>query len=494
MNTSPPVCSHPLDILFRPRAVAIVGASKNPESQGYMYLEQFLEFPFQGQVYPVSIEEQEILGVPCFRTLREIPGPVDHVISCIPHHQVLSLVEDCVFKGARSLHLFTARMAETQLKDRSDLERQLVRRAREGGLRVIGPNCMGLYCPSVGLTFRYSFPKEPGHVAFASQSGGNAADLEYQGAGRGLRFSKIISFGNASDLNESDFLEYLIEDPQTKVIAMYLEGVKQGGRFVDLLRRCAGRKPLILFKAGKTTAGSRAVITHTASMSGEEALWEAICRQFGVVRVHSVAEMADVLLAFQFLQPSSGERLLVMGGGGGGSVSAADVCELEGFELPPLPSRMIEELQSFAPAVWSLISNPMDASVMGGMETMVRCFQLGTGWEGVDLLIANSSAIWLLDHPRGAERHGQGIAFLTHLAQEAEKPMVIFVNAGDPTTLWRVEKFLEAQERCRKAGIPVYPNIQRAARALAHFTEYYRRIHGTTQTKKEREAKYRKMQ
>lgn len=158
MNSSRKVCNHPLDRLFHPRAVAIVGVSKNSESQGYMYLRQLLEFPFPGPVYPISIEEQEVLGVPCFKTLREVAGPVDHVISCIPHHQALTLVEDCVVKGVRSIHLFTARMAETQMEDRLDLERQIVHRAREAGIRVIGPNCMGLYCPSVGLSFRLAFP------------------------------------------------------------------------------------------------------------------------------------------------------------------------------------------------------------------------------------------------------------------------------------------------------------------------------------------------
>ncbi len=475
MNTSSEARKHPLEPLFSPRSVAVVGVSKNTESQGFMYLRQLLEFPFHGPVYPVSIDEQEILGIRCFKTLRHITGPVDHVISCIPHHQALSLVEDCVFKNVRSVHFFTARMAETQMADRLDLEDRIVHLARQGGVRVIGPNCMGLYCPNVGLTFRFSLPKKPGYVAFVSQSGGNAADLEYQGAGRGLRFSKIISFGNAADLNESDFFDYLIEDPDTRVIAMYLEGVKQGRRFLDLLRRADGKKPVVLFKAGRTKAGTRAVISHTASMSGEFALWDAVCRQFGVVTVQSIQEMADVLLAFQFLTPSTGKRVLVMGGGGGGSVAAADVCESEGFEVPPLPPEMREEIRSFAPKVWSLISNPMDGSVMGSIDTMVAAFQTGTRWDGVDLLIGNSSAVWLLDDLQLAARHELSSQFLVDLARGTKKPMVIYINSGDPTTKWRVESVLKAQELCRDAGIPVYPNIQRAARALAHFTRYHQR-------------------
>jgi len=475
MKPSESFCDHPLDFLFHPRSVAIAGVSKNPENVGHRYLKQLTDFPFQGPIYPVSISDETVMGIDCYKTVGDIPGPVDHVISCIPHHQVLSLVNDCVAKGVRSIHLFTARLAETQLEDRRMLEKQIIDTARQGGIRIIGPNCMGLYCPQVGLTFRFSLPKEPGGVAFASQSGGNAANLEYQGVGRGLRFSKIISFGNASDLNESDFLEYLIEDPETKVIAIYLEGVKEGKRFADLLRRAQGKKPVVLYKAGRTKAGTRAVASHTASLSGEDKIWDAVCRQFGVVRVHSMREMADVLLAFQFLQPATGNRVLIMGGGGGGSVEAADVCESEGFEVPPLPEKMREEIRSFAPAVWSLIANPMDGSVMAGGETMTRTFQLGAQWDGVDLLIGNSSAIWMLDHPDGAAQHEFSLGFLISLSKETQKPMVIFVNSGDTTIPWRAEEVLKAQEKCTEAGIPVYPNIRRASRALVHFTSYFRR-------------------
>jgi acyl-CoA synthetase (NDP forming) len=259
------------------------------------------------------------------------------------------------------------------------------------------------------------------------------------------------------------------------VIGLYLEGVKEGARFVDILRRADGRKPIVLFKAGRTRAGTRAVMSHTASMSGDAGLWEAVAKQFGVVKVQSMQEMADALLAFQFLPPSDGRNALVMGGGGGGSVAAADTCESEGFEVPPLPPDMREAIRGFAPDVWSLISNPMDGSVMGSAETLARAFQMGARWEGTDLLLGNSSAVWLLDHPKGLDRHALSVELLISLARENRKPAVIFVNAGDTAVPWRVEAVLKAQERCAEEGIPVYPNIQRAARALAHFTRYHRR-------------------
>lgn len=157
-------------------------------------------------------------------------------------------------------------------------------------------------------------------------------------------------------------------------------------------------------------------------------------------------------------------------------MESADTCEFEGFEVPPLPSEMREEIRAFAPSVWSLISNPMDGSVMGGFETMARSFQMGAQWEGVDLLIGNSGAIWLLDDPQGAGQHELSLQFMVNLAREAQKPMVIFINSGDTTIPWRVEALLKAEELCREAGIPVYPNIRRAARALALFTSYHRSV------------------
>lgn len=486
MSNRPQSCDHPLDFLFHPRSVAVAGASKNPESAGYAYLRQLLEFPFRGPLYPVHPKETEILGLPCYRSVREVPGPVDHVISSVPHHQALSLVDDCAAKGVRSLHLFTARMAETQLEERRGLEEEVIRRAREGDMRVIGPNCMGLYSPRSGLTFRYSLPKESGSVAFASQSGGNAAELEYMGVGRGLRFSKIVSFGNASDLNECDFLEYFLADPETRVIGLYLEGVKDGRRFLELLRQARGVKPVVLYKGGKTRAGTRAVTSHTASLSGDDALWNAVCRQLNVIRVQSMEELADLLLAFQLLKPATGRRVLVMGGGGGGSVAAADVCELEGLEVPPLPPEVREEIRSFAPDVWSLISNPMDGSAMGGIETMTRCYELGTKWDGADLVIANSSATWLLDYPDGAERHAFTAAMFAQMAVRSSKPMVLFVTAGDTTTPWRAEAVVKAVEESSRTGVLIFPNIHRAARTLAQFTGYHRRFAGVGSRQGER--------
>ena len=240
-------------------------------------------------------------------------------------------------------------------------------------------------------------------------------------------------------------------------------------------RQARGRKPIVLYKAGTTPAGSRAVASHTASMSGESAVWEALCRQYGIISVDSIAQMADVLLAFQFLPPVAGRRVLVMGGGGGGSVSAADVCQREGFEVPPLPQEMRERIRAFAPDVWSLVSNPMDGSVMGGIDTLLQAFTLGAHWDGVDLILGNSSAVWLLDHEPGAQRHELSVRLLIDLARGCGKPMAVYVNRGDPTTPWRVEAVLRAQELCAEAGIPVYPGIRRAARALSAFVGYHER-------------------
>ena len=181
---------HTLEYLFHPRSVAVVGALSDPRKQGYMYVEMLKLFGYRGQIYPVNVAGDELLGLPIYRSLRDIPGEVDHVISCVPATLVMSLVRQCVEKRVKSLHLYTGRMSETGEADRRDMELEIVEMARAAGIRVIGPNCLGIYYPGEGLSFRYNLPRESGSVAFISQSGGNGAKLGYRGAVRGIRFGK----------------------------------------------------------------------------------------------------------------------------------------------------------------------------------------------------------------------------------------------------------------------------------------------------------------
>jgi acyl-CoA synthetase (NDP forming) len=281
-----------LDDIFHPRSVAIAGVSTQQPGfagVGVGFLLSLMELGFPA-VYPVNPKYQEIEGLRCYRSVLDIDGPVDHVISSVPARIVPQLVEDCIAKGVRSVHFFTAGFRETGDDEMADLEAQVVGRLTGADIRVFGPNCMGLYVPESKLAFMPGFPVESGPVGFISQSGGNAGEMVYTAAARGIRFSKVVSYGNASDIDESELLSYLATDTQTDVICAYIEGVKDGRRFFQALRQAASAKPAVVLKGGRTSAGSRAVMSHTASLAGSLEVFDSLCRQVNAVRVNSVEE------------------------------------------------------------------------------------------------------------------------------------------------------------------------------------------------------------
>jgi acyl-CoA synthetase (NDP forming) len=208
---------------------------------------------------------------------------VDYVISTVPAKAAPGLIAECARKGVKAVHFCTAGFSETGEEEGLRLEPQLAALSKKTGIRIIGPNCMGIYCPASRLSFNTDFPKESGPVGLISQSGGNTESLIRRVVPRGVRFSKAISYGNACDLNESDFLEYLAGDPETEIIGLYIEGVKDGERFPQILRKAAEKKPVILLKGGITEGGARAALSHTGSLAGSEVIWRSLCNQLGVI-------------------------------------------------------------------------------------------------------------------------------------------------------------------------------------------------------------------
>ncbi|KKL54964.1 hypothetical protein LCGC14_2260160 [marine sediment metagenome] len=293
-----------IEAIFHPRSIAVVGASANPNAPGYDYVSSLQKFGFPGDLYPVNPRAEEILGLPAFPSLRDVPGQVDYVISCIPATAVLELVDDCAAKGARALQLFTARFSETGREEDAELERRLSQRAREAGVRIIGPNCMGLLYPRQGISFRADMPRQPGNVGFLSQSGNLLFELTYLAGPRGLRFSKAVSYGNGLDLNEADFLDYFAQDAESAVVGAYVEGVRDGRRFLAALKRAAARKPVVVLKGGRTAAGGRAAASHTAALAGRHAVWTAAVTQAGAISVDTVEELIDMLIAFAYMRPA----------------------------------------------------------------------------------------------------------------------------------------------------------------------------------------------
>ena len=332
-----------LDAIFNPRSIAVAGVSTKAIGSrlgGNNYLDAMISCGFKGKLYPVNPKGGEIRGLTVYPSVRDIPGPVDYVVSAVPASAALQLTKDCAAKGVKAIHFFTSGFSELGEPEGIQLEKEVLDIARRHGIRVVGPNCMGVYCPSSGVSFLGDLCNDSGPVGVICQSGGNAIYVAREAARRGVRFSKVISYGNASDVNESDLMEYMADDPETGIIMAYIEGVKDGHRFKKALARAASRKPVIVLKVGVTESGARAAASHTGSLAGVDKVWDGLLEQVNAVRTHTLDEWIDMAVTFSFFPGPVGRRVALLGLGGGATVLAGDEATKEGLVISGFPEEM----------------------------------------------------------------------------------------------------------------------------------------------------------
>jgi acyl-CoA synthetase (NDP forming) len=472
--------------LFYPRTMAVAGVSRDKAKFGTVFLRALLDFGFKGKICPVHPEGGEILGLKTYPRIVDIPEPVDLAAIMVPAPLVPAVLEDCLAKGVPSAEVFTSGFSETGDERAVALERELTRIARRG-VRIVGPNCFGIYCPAGGLTLLPggNFQPESGPVGFISQSGGHAVEFAREAKGRGIRFSKVISYGNGCDLNESDLLEYMAQDDETRIVAMYLEGPREGRRFARLVKEIAPRKPVIIWKAGLTQTGGRAVHSHTASLAGEEAVWQAFFKQTAAVPVRDLEELGDTVLAFMHLPPSTGWRVGVVAGGGGLSVAAADACDRLGLEVPSFDDGAEAKLREALPAAGTSLRNPLDMGVpLVPAPIFERVLEIVAASQRVDTIIGTQGMFHVLGGRFGPPRD-QKEAFLQALVEvparvrdRLGKPIVIVLPVdGDEVEMIEAEKGRrKIRDQYLSLGIPAYPTLERAARAVANVATYYAKM------------------
>jgi acyl-CoA synthetase (NDP forming) len=464
-----------LDFVFRPQAIAIAGVSTKEQGfGGGGFVQSLQEIGFPGPIFLIHPTARAIRGLKCYRSLLEIPDEVDYVISSVPARVVPQLVEDCIAKGARVLHLFTAGFTETGDEERANLERAVVERARGAGIRVIGPNCMGLYVPASRLAMMPGQPPEPGDVGMVSQSGMNAGEFVRYGLPRGLRFSKVVSFGNGSDLKAADFLEYFLEDEETRIVAAYLEGIQEGPRLARVIRALGARKPLLVLKGGRTEAGSRAAHSHTASLAGSLAVFDGLCKQAGAVRVDSLEELVDAAVAFRFIRRLPGPRVAVVGAGGGASVLAADDLAAAGLEVPPLLPETQAALAKVTAEAGTSIRNPIDTTSLWEAEGFEATIRICAEAPNVDAILYHTSfgmgPMARLGDAR--KRAAQQAEALAQVQERFGKPVVVAIRPS--LTTEGFEQANEFQELCWRGGLATFPSITRAAHALGRLLWWQR--------------------
>jgi len=465
-----------LDAIFNPGSVAIAGVSTRPEAQlfgGGAYLQAMMQCGFKGKLYPVNPKGGEVMGLTVYPSVRDIPGPVDYVISAIPASGALQLMKDCVAKGVKAVHFFTSGFSELGKGEGIMLEREILALARDHGIRVVGPNCMGVYCPSSGVSFLADLTSESGGVGAICQSGGNAIYLAREAARRGVRFSKVISYGNASDVNETDLMEYMADDPETSIIMAYIEGVRNGPRFMKALERAARRKPVIVLKVGITESGARAAASHTGSLAGADRVWDGVLEQVNAVRVATIEEWIDMAVTFSFFPRPVGRRVALLGLGGGATVLASDEATKEGLSIPGFP----EDLRKRATIIvgneaGTIIDNPMDISAEAWEVGYYPLLKLFAEYKGIDLTIVHLSVGLIAQPPRlHTEIWNKLVDDIVRAHVDFGKPIVVVTQMM--TLPEHYDWMVQARETCYRAGIATYNSIRHAARSGHRLLRYY---------------------
>lgn len=464
-----------LDVMTHAKSIAVVGAARARRGGFPGMFGCLRNFGYPGRLYPINPKVEEISGIKTYPSLISLPERVDLVIISVPAPFVPDALRDCVASGNKNIHIFSSGFKESGEEEGIQLQKEIEKIAREGGLRVVGPNCMGFYVPASRMLTWTAASKESGPISLISQSGGNAQEITNYTSNRyGIYFSKSISYGNALTLDSTDFLDYLAHDDETRIINMYLEGVKDGRHLLDLVTETNRHKPVIIYKGGLTESGARAVSSHTGSLAGGEKIWKAFFRQSGAVPVDSLEEMADVTLAFHHLEKTPGKKTTVLGFGGGIGVAVADSCARSGLELPELSSETIKKLRQFIPPAGTMIRNPIDAVIAFiDLNLFGKVLNILTTSGEIDNFIISVPLDWLFGKEKGGT-HIEKIA--SYLAQEGRKhtqgkPLVVVWRQYEPAP--EIRKWVAVMEKILlPAGIPVYDGLPRAVVALSKLAEY----------------------
>lgn len=458
-----------LDMFFYPESVAVVGASTDPRKTGNALINNLIKYGYRGKIYPVNPGADEILGIKTVKNLTDIPGGVDLAVFTIPAEGVVKVLGDSKSIGIKAAVVHSAGFAEAG-EEGKRLQRELVKVAREHGTRLVGPNCMGVMCPESRLPWsrRTTFPEQPGEVAVISQSGGGGGSFVNLADERGIKFSKIVTIGNECDVTVIDFIEYLGGDEKTKIIFIYLEGFRDGNRFVKIAQKVSATKPIIIYKIGRTSAGGRAAASHTGSIAGSIQVYEGVFKQTGVIRAEGIDEALDYIVAFSNvwfkLGIPQGNRVGVVTGPGGPGVATVDACIESGLEVPDITEESKITLAKVLPGVTR--RNPMDMADFSFVASLKEKDPYGI-MVGIMAEDKNIDIIAIMGP--GEANPGGFRDVVLNIHKTCKKPfVVIWPSAGKEV------------EECKKVlvteDIPLFMTPERAAKALSALMRYKKMI------------------
>lgn len=376
-----------MEKIFSAESVALIGASNSRSKWGGLVMRNIINGGFKGNIYPVNSKEETIQGLKSYPSILDIPGSVDVVVFTIPASGIPNAISDCVKKGVKAGVVITAGFAELGDEGRQ-LQEEMLKRARAGGMVLVGPNGQGIAVPSRNFYPWFpTFKPVPGVIGIASQSGAISTELCDNLATFGFGCSKVISAGNCADIGWADYLDYFRHDPETKVVLIYMEGIKDGRRFFEAAKKCALEKPIVLVKSGRTDAGTKAASSHTGSMAGSDALFSSACRQAGIVRADTLGDASIMAAGFVKAPLPRSRRVCILTGGGGHGVLLADAASRRGLELVSLSKETEKKIRELLPPWWSA-NNPVDMAaglVYGGPKEIVPILMESDDFDGVIL-------------------------------------------------------------------------------------------------------------
>ena len=451
-----------IEPLFAPRSIALVGISEVLTNVSYLFLNTLLEVGFP-KIYPVNPRGGEILGLKVYPSIKDIPDEVDLALLTVPRKAVPGILRDCAEKGVKGVVVYSGGFSESGPEGKK-FEEKIVRIARKGGTRIIGPNCVGTYNPSAKLIQQTILPKESGPVAVISHSGFLFYYLIMLIADRGLKPSKGVSCGSDCDLTCVDFLEYFGQDPGTKIIVAYLEGIRDGKRLFRVARKISPKKPIIVLKGANTDAGRKASESHTGTLAVPTAIWKSLCSQAGIISVDSFEQMMDIMVALHHLPLAKGRRVGIITTPGGLAVTATDVCNELGLEIPTLTAKTRKQLAGVAESIGTSVNNPVDLGLIAALAPdhyIKEAIKFVARDPNIDMMLVAFTGPPFDDDVRDKK---VADILLKEIA-EGGKPTVICgaIPQGWPRGELR---FIE------RSNVPVYPEPKRAVYALAKVAQY----------------------
>jgi acyl-CoA synthetase (NDP forming) len=468
------------DYIFNPRSIAVIGASQTDGFTRSLTKTKKI----RDNLFLVNPNHKELFGKRCYPSILDIEEQIDYVVIAVSALLIPQVLKDCIEKGVKVAHVFSSGFSETGIAERIKLEDEL-KEITKGKIRLIGPNCLGIHCPKSGLSFNPEASTEEGPVGVISQSG-TFADLFLDiGKIRNIQFSKVISYGNAVDLDCPDFLEYLAEDDETESIALYIEGIRDGKRLKSALKKAASKKPIVALKGGMTEHGSRAAASHTGSLAGSPQIWRAFFEQAGVVQVESFDELVNAILAISCSPLPSGKGVSIITHSGGFSVLETDICVRIGLEVPQFGGKTLRKLKKLVPVAGTSITNPLDAWPLyyrsSALQDTIKAIALD---ENIHSLVLHIDELkyWkqiLAEELEDFVRKVIGfmIDACEYARDEIKKPVMICVSLETYSEDEEDRKcHLMVKKEFENRGFPVYPTLEGAIKTLFNLHKYRTRF------------------